>query len=151
MITAPLQYLVVGFEGNQLSGEIIAELRALREQGIARVVDVVLVKRDREGKVTQQEVSDLSPEEAKLYSTFAGDLLGLFTEEDVTELASEIPNGSAAAIALLEFMWATKLRDAIRRANGVVYSEGLIPMAVVESLANDLNFGASGEPANASI
>jgi uncharacterized membrane protein len=141
--------MVVGFEGNQLSGEIIAELRALREQGIARVVDVVLIRREQDGTLTEQEVSDLSPDEAKLYGAFAGDLLGLFTEEDVADLAAEVPRGSAAAIALLEFMWATKLRDAIRRAKGVVFSEGLVPMADVESLDAELNATASGEPASA--
>jgi uncharacterized membrane protein len=143
MVSGPLQYLAIGFDGDRLSGEIIAELRTLKEQGIARVVDLVLIRRDTEGTVTKQEVSDLSLEEAKAYGTFAGDLLGLFTEEDVDELAADVPPGSAAAIALLEYMWATKLRDAIRRAHGVVFSEGLVPTATIESLAAELNTTAA--------
>ena len=38
--------------------------------------------------------------------------------EAVWDVADSIPNGSAAAIALLEHRWAIPLRDAIIRANG---------------------------------
>ena len=149
MIAGPLQYLVIGFEGNRFSGEIVAELEALRKQGIARVVDLVLIKRDQQGHITEQELSDLSPEEAEPFRPFAHDLLGLFTEEDVAALAEEIPNNCAAAICLLEYMWATRLRDAIRRANGVVFNEGLVPMATVQDLAAELNAVPSGSSAEA--
>jgi hypothetical protein len=103
------------------------------------VVDLVLIKRDQQGNITEQELRDLSPEEAEPFRPFARDLLGLFTEEDIAALAEEIPNNCAAAICLLEYMWATKLRDAIRGANGVVFSEGLVPMATVQDLAAELN------------
>jgi hypothetical protein len=42
----------------------------------------------------------------------------VFDEEDVWYAADAIPNGSAAAIALIEHRWAIPLRDAIIDAGG---------------------------------
>jgi hypothetical protein len=38
MTLGPLEYLVVGFEGNRFTGQILAELRAVRDKGIICVV-----------------------------------------------------------------------------------------------------------------
>ncbi len=37
MTLGPLEYLVVGFEGNRFTGQILPELRAARENGIIRI------------------------------------------------------------------------------------------------------------------
>ena len=39
-------------------------------------------------------------------------------DEDVWYVDDAIPNGAAAAVALLEHRWAIPLRDGIRRAGG---------------------------------
>src|SRR5579859_7661594 len=44
MTLGPLEYLVVGFEGNRFSGQILHELRAARDEGIIRVVDMIVFK-----------------------------------------------------------------------------------------------------------
>ncbi len=41
MTLGPLEYLVVGFEGNRFTGQILAELRAAHEKGIIRVLDIL--------------------------------------------------------------------------------------------------------------
>ena len=48
-LTGPVQVLVVGFEGPSFSGEVIAELTRLREQGVVSLVDVLLVERGQDG------------------------------------------------------------------------------------------------------
>jgi Family of unknown function (DUF6325) len=145
MLSGPLMYLVVGFEGNRFSGEILTELQALKDQGIARVDDLVVIKRNKQGEITKLELSDLSPDEAAPFRPFSGNLMGLFTEEDVAALAAEIPNDCSAAILLLEFLWAARLRDAIVRANGILFSEGLVPMDVVRDIDAELT-ATSPEP-----
>jgi hypothetical protein len=133
-----MQYLVVGFEGNRFTGEILPELRSLRERGIIRVVDLLFIQKDQQGNVTPRELSDLSAEEAKPYGPVAGDLLGLFTDEDVTVIASDIPPNSSVAIVLFENLWATKLRDVIVKANGVLFQQGLISSDALEALGEEL-------------
>jgi hypothetical protein len=50
----------------------------------------------------------------------------VFTEEEGWDVLEDIPNGSAAALILLEHHWAVPLRDAIARAGGFRISDGFI-------------------------
>jgi hypothetical protein len=134
--------LVVGFEDGKFEGEILAELRRLREHDIIRMVDLLFVAKDEQGDIAKVEHSDLSQEEAMEFGALAGALLGLGAEgeegveagaeagaaaaedgsvldgDDVWYLADAIPPGASAAIALIEHRWAIPLRDAIQEAGG---------------------------------
>jgi uncharacterized membrane protein len=139
----PVQLLVVGFEDGEFSGEILAELRRLREHDIVRLIDLIFVARGEDGEFEAVEHSDLPVEEAEAFGALAGALLGLgaageegiaagavagaeavdergsvLNPDDVWYLADEIPPGTSAGVALLEHRWAIPLRDAIERAGG---------------------------------
>jgi hypothetical protein len=45
----PVQVLVVGFDRPTFSGEVLAELTRLREAGIVRLVDLLLLSRAEDG------------------------------------------------------------------------------------------------------
>ena len=134
----PLEYVVIEFEGNHLTGEIVPELHRLRDLGIVRVVDLLLIQKDAQGSVSARELSDLSEEEAKPYWPIAGEVLDLLSEADVETAAADLPLNSSGAIALLEHTWATHLQETIRNAQGRVLSGGLLPAAEVERLAAEL-------------
>ena len=139
MSMGPLQYLVIGFEGNRFTGEILPELAALRDQGIIRVADLLFLQKDDVGDVTAREVSDLSGADAQALGPVAGDLLGLLTDEDLLTASASIPTNSSAAILLLEHTWASRLKEKILRANGVLLDERLIPVEAVEALGAELS------------
>lgn len=134
----PLEYVVIEFEGNHLTGEIVPELRRLRDMGILRVVDLLLIQKDAHGKVSARELSDLSEEEAKLYGPIAGDVLDVLSDEDIETAAAGLPLNSSGAIALLEHTWAIRLRETIRNAQGRLIAGGLLPPAEVERLSAEL-------------
>jgi uncharacterized membrane protein len=139
----PVQMLVVGFEHGKFEGEILAELKRLREQDIIRLVDLLFVNKDDDGVIATVELSDLSQEESMEFGALAGALIGLgaageegaeagavagavamedgqaFSEQDVWFVADAIPPGTSAGIALIEHRWAVPLREAIERAGGV--------------------------------
>ena len=73
----PVQLLVVGFEDGKFSGEILAELRRLREHDIVRLIDLIFVARGEDGEFEAVEHSDLPSEEAEAFGALAGALLGL--------------------------------------------------------------------------
>jgi hypothetical protein len=119
--------LVIGFEGGKFSGEILGELRRLREFDVVRLVDLLFVAREEGGEMTAIEHSDLAEDEAKAFGALAGALLAMGAEEergpeinpdDVWYLADAIPPGTSAGVALLEHRWAIPLRDAIEHAGG---------------------------------
>ncbi|MFL5898968.1 MAG: hypothetical protein ACJ76D_11015 [Solirubrobacterales bacterium] len=139
--------LVVGFEDGKFSGEILAELRRLREHDIVRLVDLLFVAKDANGEIEAIEHSDLAEAEAEAFGALAGALMGMgaageegaeagavlgaaavdergsvINPDNVWYLADAIPPGTSAGIALLEHRWAIPLRDAIENAGG----EGLV-------------------------
>ena len=138
MTLGPLEYLIVGFEGNRFTGQILSELRAAREKGIIRIVDLCVIKKDDQGNVTGLELSDLSGEEAAELGPLAGDALRLFAQEDIDQAAANIPNNSAAGLLLIEQTWAIGLRDAIKNAGGVPVAGGLVSPDTLQELEEEL-------------
>jgi len=138
MTLGPLEYLIVGFEGNRFTGQILSELRAAREKGIIRIVDLCVIKKDDQGNVTGLELSDLSGEEAVELGPLAGDALRLFAQEDIDQAAANIPNNSAAGLLLIEQTWAIGLRDAIKNAGGVPVAGGLVSPDALQELEEEL-------------
>jgi hypothetical protein len=148
MTLGPVQLLVVGFLGDEDSGQIRAELDRLREQDVVRLVDLVVVRKHEDGQVERVRRTDLSEGEAEEMGALAGALIGFgaageegmeagaelgaeraherYAEryeggeggEDTWYVDDAIPPGTAAAVAILEHRWAIPLREAIRDAGG---------------------------------
>ena len=121
MTIGPVQLVVLGFEGNSFTGEILAELRRLRDHDVIRLIDLLLVSKDESGEVTVMEASDLTQEEAMEFGATVGALIGLgeageqgavagavagaealedghvFDAHEVWYVTDSIPNGSSAA------------------------------------------------------
>ena len=146
----PVQVLVVGFDQPTFSGEVLAELARLREAGIVRLIDVLLVSRSQDG--TLQTLSPPDGFAAEL-GEIAAEVLGqpecagpevanAAADPDVTKiesastwsLADAIPVGSAAAVALIEHLWAAPLGAAIQRAGGTPLEETWLARPDVEFL-----------------
>jgi uncharacterized membrane protein len=153
MAIGPVQLIVLGFTNPDFHGEIIAELERLRENDMVRVIDSLAVYKDEAGELEVEHLSNLTQDEAIELGSKIGALIGLgiegeegmeagavagaeeaaadggvhvFTEEEGWDILEDIPNGSAAALILLEHHWAVPLRDAIARAGGFRLSDGFI-------------------------
>jgi uncharacterized membrane protein len=157
MPIGPVQLLVVSFTEPDFRGEILDELRSLRESGVVRLIDALVVQKDLDGDLAAVQWSDLSVEESEEFGATVGALLGLglagdagmeagavagaeagadghvLDESEVWDIADSIEPGSAAAIALIEHLWATPLRAAIARAGGVPVTDAWVhPLDLVE-------------------
>jgi uncharacterized membrane protein len=143
----PVQILVVSFEDGNFTGATMDELRRLRDHDVVRLIDLLFVTKDADGAISALETSDLSPGEFQDLGALAGALMGfgaagsaglepgaeagaeaaavgtVFDQEEVWEVADAIPEGSSAAIVLLEHRWAIPLRDAIADAGGLTVAD----------------------------
>lgn len=153
----PVQMLSLAFDGNHFKGEILPELDRLKAEGLIRIVDMLLVRKDAAGSVTTLTASDLDWEEATQYGAHIGALIGfgegglegadrgaiagaaeladghLFTADDAWKLTNSAPDGATLAIVLLEHRWVLPLLDAIERAEGFQVSNDWIqPEDLVE-------------------
>ena len=160
----PVQMMVLGFSEPEFTGKIAAELDRLRNNDLVRIIDAIVVQKDDEGDITGMQVSDLTQQEAMEMGAIAGALVGLgegdedavvdgailgaeegadghlIPDEEVWYVADVIANGSAAAIILLEHLWAIPLRSAIVEAGGValadewIHASDLIEIGIEASL-----------------
>src|SRR5437764_9421165 len=138
MTLGPLEYAVVGFEGNRFTGQILGELRAAKEKGVIWIIDVLLIMKDENGDVTSFEMSDLSGEDAEAFGPIAGDLLEVFEPDDVEAAASNLPNNSSAGLLLIEQTWAIPLKEAILNAGGIPVAGGVVRPEVVRRIEADI-------------
>jgi len=149
MTFGPVQMLVVGFAGTEFTGEIMQELQRLKEADIVRLVDMIVVRK-QDGQVETVQASDLSVEEAENFGALVGALIGaglgeeegveagliagaeagadghVIDEYQVWYLADAVPEGTTAAVALLEHRWAIPLRDKIIAKDGMVLADAWI-------------------------
>jgi Family of unknown function (DUF6325) len=121
----PVQVLVVGFDRPAFSGEILAEFTRLQEAGIVRLVDLLLVARAPDGAL---ETLDTPGDFGRLAAALLGrpegdDGVADSTDGPAWSLADAVPPGSAAAVALIEHVWAGPLKAAIDRAGGTPLDE----------------------------
>jgi uncharacterized membrane protein len=145
----PVQVLVVGFTSTEFTGEIMQELKRLKEADIVRLVDMIVVRKQN-GEVETVQTSDLSVEEAEDFGALVGALIGVglgeeegveagliagaeagsdghvIDESQVWYLADAVPEGTTAAVALLEHRWAIPLRDKIIAKDGIVLADAWI-------------------------
>ncbi len=126
-MTAPIQVLVVGFDEPSFSGEVLAELTRLRDEGVVRLVDVLLVSRGENGTF---ETLDPPPGADPDLGRIAAEVFGGEGDEpdgETWSLADSVPPGGVAAVALIEHLWAEPLVGAIRRAGGRSLGELWLP------------------------
>jgi len=122
----PLEYVLIGFDGNHFTGQILPKLIEIEEQGCVRVVDLAFVSKDEAGDLTILEISDLDEAESAAYEPLSAEFFGLLTAEDIGELAAALPENASAAVALFEHRWALGLQWAVRAAGGQMLDSGFV-------------------------
>jgi hypothetical protein len=135
----PIDYLVIEFPGNRMTGEGIPLLLDLVDRGIIRILDLAFIRKDGDGSVTVLAVEDMDAAGAREFAVFQGAASGLLGQDDLSEAANAIEPGSSAGILIYENVWAAPLAVAWRRGGAQVVASGRIPvqalLAAAEALA----------------
>ena len=143
----PVQMLVLEFDRTKFDGEVMPELERLKEQGTIRIIDLLFVSKPEGGELEVVQRSDLDNDQAMDFGALVGALVGIGTGDDedvdraadagaqemadghllgdneVWYLADAIPEGSSAAVVLIEHRWAIPLRDKIVAAGGMALAD----------------------------
>ncbi|MFJ9078434.1 DUF6325 family protein [Streptomyces sp. NPDC102278] len=137
----PVDYLVIEFPGNRMTGEGFPLLVDLVDRGVIRILDLVFVRKDADGSVTAMELRDLG-DEVDL-SVFEGASSGLLDQGDIDDAGIALEPGNSAGIIVYENTWAAPFARAMRRAGAQLVAAGRIP---VQSLLATLD--AMEDPAD---
>src|SRR3954451_21540485 len=136
MTIGPVEYIIVGFPGNDFTGDIVPGLAKLIDNKTIRVLDLLFVVKDVQGEVLAFEFD--SREELAASGDLDGETGGIISEKDVAHAAAALEPNSSAALLVWEDVWATDFADAIRTAGGVLLEGGRIPHDIVEAVVADL-------------
>ncbi|MFD3555296.1 DUF6325 family protein [Streptomyces goshikiensis] len=123
----PVDYIVVEFPGNRMTGEGFPLLVDLVDRGIIRIFDFAFVRKEEDGTVTAVELQDLGGGEVDL-TVFEGASSGLLDHGDIQEAAAALEAGSSAGIIVYENTWAAPFARALRRGGAQLVAAGRIPV-----------------------
>jgi len=138
MLDFPVEYALVVFPGNKFSGEIVPALLELADKDIIRFVDIVFIRKDEDGSTRTIELNDLDTESYQLFVPLGKQIESLFTEDDLTWAAEQMPENSSAALFLWKDLWMGNIRKAVIASGGILAERGQIPDEVVEQFMNKL-------------
>jgi uncharacterized membrane protein len=122
----PIDYIIVGFEGNNFDGSILKALAEAIDSGVIGLVDLALVTKDADGNTSLINIADLGDSYAVDFVETYKSSDKQISEDDVDEMADLLENNTSAGLLVIEQLWAKPLKEAIINANGVLVAEGRI-------------------------
>ncbi len=136
----PIDYLVIEFPGNRMTGEGWPILVDLVDRGIIRILDLAFIRKDEDGSVVGLSIQDLGEDGVEL-AVFEGASSGLLGQDDLAEAANAVEPGCSAGVLVYENTWAGPFAAAMRRSGGELVAFGRIPinalLAAVDAEADE--------------
>jgi len=134
----PIDYVVVEFPGNKMTGEGLPILVDLVDRGVIRLIDLVFFTKADDGSVAMLEIADFDGDGELDMAIFEGASSGILGEDDINEAAAAVEGGSSAALLVYENRWAAPFAAAVRRGGGQLVAFGRIPIqALLAALVED--------------
>lgn len=125
---APIDYLIVEFPGNRMTGEGLPILVDLVDRGIIRILDLVFVRKNLDGATAVLAVADLDGDGTFDLAIFEGASSGLLLKDDIDEAGGVLKAGSSAALLIYENLWAAPMVGALHRSGAQLIAGGRIPV-----------------------
>ncbi|MFE1289206.1 DUF6325 family protein [Streptomyces sp. NPDC058751] len=137
----PIDYIVVEFPGNRMTGEGLPILVDLVDRGLIRILDLLFVRKDENGSVVGMEIADFDGDGALDLAVFEGVSSGLLGEDDIEEAGKALEPGNSAGILVYENVWAAPFAAALRRGGAQMVASGRIPVPAVLAALEETDAG----------
>lgn len=129
----PVEYMVVAFPGNKFKGEIGPALQELVDAGTIRIIDLAFVHKDANGDVVGVELEDEGSDVFQAFHAITAERGGLINDDDMMDIGEALDPDSSAAILVWEDVWATRFKEAVIGAGGVLVDIQRIPYEIVDA------------------
>jgi hypothetical protein len=131
----PVDYMLIEFQGDRLTGRAAHALLELVDRGIVSVYDVMVVGKDLTGASYRAELSRSNSAQLGGFTELAWASSGLLTEDDAAQAAETMRPGALAALIVYENIWAIPLIAAAWSSGGqVIASARLATQDVTDAL-----------------
>jgi hypothetical protein len=130
-VHGPVDFLLLEFPDDRLTGRAAEELLTLVDRGIVDVFDVVIVGKDKAGDTygvdLSQVAAEVAAEQLGGFADLAWARSGLLTEEDMEQAAAAMEPGRLAALIVYENTWAKPFVAAARESGGELVAGARLP------------------------
>ena len=130
-VHGPIDFILIEFQGDHLTGEAGSALLDLVDAGTIRIWDLLVVMKEADGSVRGINIEDLDAEHLGSFTAFAGAQSGLLGSDDVDEAGHALEPGTVAALIVYENTWAIPFVRAARKAGAEVVAAARIPADTV--------------------
>lgn len=131
-VHGPIDFVLIEFTGDRLTGRAAQELLELVDHGIVRVYDVLAVGKQQDGTVYAVDLEETSDG----FPDLAGARSGLLSDDDMQEAAAAMEPGTLAVLIVYENTWAIPFVAAARESGGELIAGARIPAQdVMDALA----------------
>lgn len=132
----PIDYIIVGFEGQKFDGSILEAIADAIDKGIIGLISLSVISKDEEGEVTVVDLTAIDDETIAGFVAKYQPEEASVDDEDINETAELLENNTAAGLLVVEQLWAIPLKEALINANGVLVAEGRIHPDAASELEN---------------
>jgi hypothetical protein len=129
----PIDYIIVGFEGNKFDGSILKSIADSIDKGIIDLIALAIITKDESGNVAMLDIANLGDSYAVEFAAKYKVSSDSIKQDDIDETSEILENNTSAGLLIIEQLWAKPLKKSLLDANGVLIAEGRIhPDAEIE-------------------
>lgn len=129
----PVELFLIGYE-NEIDDHALDALAEVTKTGVVTLLDLVILRKELDGSVTVTEVADHA--ERFGFDPLDGETIGLAGDEDIQDMAQDLPAGSSAVIVALEQTYMRDLAYKLHSGGGEVLRYERVPATVVNEVAD---------------
>lgn len=129
----PVELFLIGYQ-DDIDTHALDTLAEVTKTGVVTLLDLVILRKEADGTVVVTEVADRAAEFG--FEPLAEDTVGLAGDEDIQDLAEDVPPGSSAVIVALEQTYMRDLAYKVHSGGGEVLRYERVPANVVNEVAD---------------
>jgi hypothetical protein len=133
----PIDYIIVGFEGNNFDGSILRAVGDAIDKGTIDLIALAVISKDENGNIARINIADLGDSYALNLAVKYQKKPESITKDDIDEMSDLLENNTSAGMLVIEQLWAKPLKKALLDANGVLVAEGRIHPEAAEDLSDE--------------
>ena len=149
MSDVPVQVVIAAFKDENKAGEALKALKQARNQGLIKIVDAAVLRKDEKGKLHIKETADMGGGKGAVIGGVAGGVIGLlagpvgwaalggavigglaaklkdggFKDERLKKLGEGLGPGNSAIVAVVELTWVREVEKQMAEAGADVVTE----------------------------
>jgi hypothetical protein len=145
-VHGPIDFLLIEFQGNRLTGGAAQAMLDLVDKGIVTLYDIMVVGKTDDGVAYALDLAE-GMDQAGDFADMAGVRSGLLTEDDMQAAADSMLPGTLAVLLVYENTWAIPFVAAVVDAGGELIAGARIPAPDVMAALDALESLDTGEAA----